>query len=205
MSENIAGAVLAGGRSSRMGDRDKSFAALNDRPLIEQVITKAQPQVSALLISANQTDLYRQFKLPVINDVQSDHAGPLAGLYACMQYVTEHAPHLQWLATFPVDSPFYPPDLVKRLSASLEFNQADIAIPCYQGSCHWAFGLWPVNLLADLRYFLEEEQGRKVQQWLQRHVVNNVEFDDASDDPFFNINTPDDLAVAEQRIKNKHD
>jgi molybdopterin-guanine dinucleotide biosynthesis protein A len=204
MTEKIFGVVLAGGRSVRMQGENKSFQKLGGKTLLDRVIERALPQVDQLLLNSNDTaGELSEAGLTIIADSIPAHAGPLAGLLAAMEFVAQNHSGVSYLASFPVDSPFYPKDLVSRLVGALELEQASIAIPRYRNRAHWAFGVWSVALLQDLRQFVGPQGQRKVQDWVERHAHCFVDFDESDQDPFFNINTPTDLKLAQARLQTK--
>jgi len=193
----IVGVVLAGGRARRMGGRDKSFMLLNGRPLLQRAIERLAPQVGALVVSANgSSDQHARFDVPVISDTVEGFAGPLAGLLAGMEWARANAPGASWIASVAVDTPFFPHDLVGRLSAAAEDKHVVVATS--RGRAHPVVALTSIGLADDLAAFLAAGVSFKVSDWLARRDVVLVEFNDAGGvDPFFNINTPDDLAEAE--------
>ena len=193
------GLILAGGRSRRMGGADKCFADLGGRPLIAHAIERAQHQVSALVIGAGGDPArFGAFELPVIADAIGDSAGPLAGILAGLEWAAEQGSGR--LATFAADVPFFPLDLVARLGGEAAAIKGAVAIAASGGRSHPVFGLWPVELAGDLRDYLESGGRRSVLVYLDGHDIAEVDFPAQPTDPFFNINTPDDLAAAEQKV-----
>jgi molybdopterin-guanine dinucleotide biosynthesis protein A len=193
----IVGVVLAGGRARRMGGKDKSFVLLNDQPLLKRVIVRFRSQVASVIVSGNgPPKRYAEFATPVVADTVDGFAGPLAGMLAGMGWVRANAPDAARIATVAVDTPFFPLDLVSRLSAAAGNDR--IAVAMSGGRMHPVFALIPMGLADDLAAFLAAGVSLKVSDWLARHDVVTVEFDEvAGVDPFFNINTPGDLAQAE--------
>ncbi|MEO8669205.1 MAG: molybdenum cofactor guanylyltransferase MobA [Bauldia sp.] len=195
----IAGVILAGGLSRRMGG-DKSLMPLAGRPLIAHAIERLRPQVDELAINANDDPArFAAFGLPIVPDTTTGHAGPLAGILAGMQWAS--GMHVALLATVSVDAPFFPQDLVARLSEATD-GQA-IAVARSAGRVHPVFGLFPVRLAGDLEGFLRRDERRSVTGWLAGQAMVAVDFEGSSPgsgDPFFNINTPEDLAVAARAI-----
>jgi len=191
--DRIAGVILAGGRSSRMGGGDKSLLPLGGKPIIAHVIARMKPQVGPLIINANSdANRFAAFGYPVIADTIPGFAGPLAGVLTGMDWAAGAG--ASWIATVATDTPFLPDDLVARLGASI--GDASIAIASSDGRQHPVFGLFPVALAGDLRRFLEAG-ARKVSHWLGGQFTSTVEFElEDGRDPFFNVNTPADLAEA---------
>jgi molybdopterin-guanine dinucleotide biosynthesis protein A len=185
-----------------MGGGDKSLRALGGRPMIAHAIDTLAAQVDALIINANGDPArFAAFGLPVVPDRDADFAGPLAGLLAGMMWTRAHCPTARHVMTAACDTPFFPADMAARLRAAAGAADADIAIAASGGQGHFVFGLWPVALADDLEAYLAEGR-RKVQDWIARYAHVTVDFlpveiGGASVDPFFNINTPEDLAQAE--------
>lgn len=193
----IAGVVLAGGLARRMGGGDKGMRLLAGRPLLAWTIERAQPQVTALALNANGDQTrFAAWGLPIIADSIGGYAGPLAGVLAGLDWAARAVPDASHVASFATDAPFLPRDLVARLAAAVE-QGAVLACAASEGRPHPVFGLWPVALREDLRSALLAGM-RKVDQWTARHGLATVAFETASVDPFFNVNRPEDLAIAER-------
>jgi molybdopterin-guanine dinucleotide biosynthesis protein A len=194
----IAGVLLAGGLSRRMGGGDKCLRPLAGRTILARIIERALPQVAALLLNANgDTARFGTYGLPVRSDVVAGFPGPLAGVLTGMAWARECLPQAAWLASFASDAPFLPRDLVARLETARAAEAAEIACARSGGQSHPVFALWPVALMDELRRALVEENIRKVDVWTARYRLIEVEFATAPVDPFFNTNRPEDLAEAE--------
>ncbi|WP_064706089.1 molybdenum cofactor guanylyltransferase MobA [Rhizobium bangladeshense] len=196
---HIAGVVLAGGRSQRMG-RDKAEVTLGTESLLHHVLARLSQQVISVAVNADAATEH----VPVIPDRFPGKAGPMAGIHAAMIYAAG-LPSVTHVVTVSVDCPFFPTDLVARLSAALE-HPLQIAIAASEGRSHPVFGLWPVTLAADLETWLAIDEKRRVRDFLLRHDVTQVAFPlhptrASLLDPFFNINTPDDLIEAERWLE----
>jgi molybdenum cofactor guanylyltransferase len=189
-----------------MGGGDKALCMLRDKPMIAHVIERLEPQAERLVINANgDPSRFAAFGLPVVPDLTADFAGPLAGLLAGMAWARRHAPGTTRIVTAACDTPFFPGDLVARLGAAADSQNAKIALAASGGQSHFVFALWPVALSEDLAAYLDAG-GRKVQDWIERHAFVAVAFEPRAIgsevvDPFFNINTPDDLAKAEDLLQ----
>lgn len=197
----VAGVILAGGLSRRMGGGDKCLRPVGGRPILARIIERARPQVDALVLNANgDPSRFAAFGLPVATDVVEGFAGPLAGVLTGLEWAAREAPQCRWLASFASDAPFLPVDLVARLLAAVERDGADLACAASAGQTHPVFGLWRVDLAAALRRALVEEGIHKVDRWTARHKIVQVEFPAEPIDPFFNANRPEDLAEAERLL-----
>ncbi|MGZ2380523.1 molybdenum cofactor guanylyltransferase MobA [Rhizobium brockwellii] len=196
---DIAGVVLAGGRSQRMG-RDKAGVMLGAESLLHHALTRLSQQ--ALLVAVNADAAAEG--MPVVPDRFRGKAGPMAGIHAAMVYAAG-LPSITHVVTVSVDCPFFPADLVARLAAAIE-HPSQIAIAASEGRSHPVFGLWPVTLAADLEAWIATDEKRRVRDFLSRHDVTEVAFPlhptrASLLDPFFNINTPDDLVEAERWLE----
>ncbi len=200
-SPAVAGVLLAGGRSRRMGGGDKCLREIAGRPVLAHVIERAQAQVSAIFLNANgDPERFADYGLPVVSDAVPGFAGPLAGVLTGMEWAAANAPDCPWVASFATDAPFLPGDLVARLLGAIEAEGAALACAASGGRAHPVFGLWPVRLAAELRRALVEEGIRKIDLWTARYRLATVEFPTDPVDPFFNTNRPEDMAEAERLL-----
>jgi molybdopterin-guanine dinucleotide biosynthesis protein A len=142
---------------------------------------------------------FAAFGLPVVPDPVPGFPGPLAGILAALAWAAANHPWATHALTVPSDTPFLPGDLVARLQSAIR-DSGDSAMAARHGRRHAVVGLWPVGRRKQLHAAIETEGLRKVEAWTDRMKTRTVSFDDASFDPFFNVNTPDDLAAAEDRL-----
>ncbi|MEM7444538.1 MAG: molybdenum cofactor guanylyltransferase MobA [Pseudomonadota bacterium] len=197
----IAGVVLAGGLGRRMGGGDKGLRLLAGRPVLDHVIARVGPQVAELAINANgEASRLADWRLPVVPDPVAGNPGPLAGVLSGLDWAAELVPGVTHVASFPCDAPFLPLDLVVRLAEVLNEQEADLVCAHSGGRDHPVIGLWPVAARDELRSALLDEGIRKVDAWTSRYRLANAVFSTEPHDPFFNANTPDDLATAENLI-----
>ncbi|MCR9135063.1 MAG: molybdenum cofactor guanylyltransferase MobA [Alphaproteobacteria bacterium] len=203
IDQDIVGCILAGGLSRRMGGGDKPLKMLGGKTMLDTVIDRFSQQANYLLINANgDPRRMSEYGLPVVPDAIAGHAGPLAGISACMDWVADHHPHATHIATAAADTPFFPGDLVSRLSEAANADGSDIAIATSDGHRHPVFGLWSLSLRNHLSQWMQETDTFKVIVWARLHRLTMVEFPlvgrSQDIDPFFNINTPEDLATADE-------
>jgi molybdenum cofactor guanylyltransferase len=192
------GLVLAGGQARRMGGGDKAFLKVGGKTILERVLTRLNPYCSPIILNANGDPArFSRYGLAVVADSIPDFAGPLAGILAGLDWAAENAPKIEWLASVPGDCPFLPNDLVTRLHAARIAEKKPLACARSGEWRHPVAGLWPVALREDLRRALTVEGLHKIEAWTDRHGVALAAWPDRPVDPFFNINTPEDLAKAE--------
>ena len=204
---DIPGIILAGGLSRRMGGGDKGLLMLGETSIIERVIDKILPQVGSLAININgDSSRFPDYKLPIISDSIKGYLGPLSGILAGMEWAFKNGN--RYIATVAADTPFLPDDLIKRLHAMVKSKNLNIGIAASRilsGDdvfIHPTFGIWEVALKDDLRDALANDT-RKIMFWAKKFKLDYYYFDtsDKLNDPFFNINTPDDLEEAKYRLK----
>ncbi len=197
----VLGLILAGGLSHRMGGPQKFSAPIGGVSLIEKVISVAWNQCDALAINlyeATPEAVFADLGLAVLADAIPGHAGPMAGVLTGLDYAAQKG--FTHVLSLPCDCPFLPADLATRLrKASLE-TQDGLARAASGGRSHPVVALWPTRLRDDLRRALIDEGLRKVGQFQQRYDVAAVEWIFRTRDPFFNINTPDDLLRAQELL-----
>ncbi|MEI2296987.1 molybdenum cofactor guanylyltransferase MobA [Ensifer sp. MJa1] len=193
--------VLAGGLSRRMGS-PKSFLTLGGRPMLSRVVERLQPQVTGIAVNLNaEPGDSVPAGLPVIADTVAGYLGPLAGVLTAMRHVAATSPESSHVLVVPTDTPFFPTDLVARLAGAMTLRQ-QIAVAASNGQMHPLFALWPLALADDLETFLTSDPKRRVRAFIERHPSVTVDFPlvataKGAFDPFFNVNTPDDLKDAE--------
>lgn len=200
-SESVVGVILAGGLARRMGGGDKCLLPLAGKTLLQRTIERAQPQVKKLLLNANGNSLrFARTRLPVVPDVYPNNRGPLAGIHAALQWMQKDNPDAQWLVSFASDTPFFPPDLVTTLlEAATQFNSR-LAIACSLARSHPTFTLWHVSLISSIEQQLQSDEMPRLQDWMSAQNPVSVSFSANDYDPFFNINTPQDLYAAEPMV-----
>jgi len=193
----VVGVLLAGGRSERMGGEDKSLIDLGGKPLIAHVAARLSTQVDRFVVNANGDPARLAFlEQPVVPDADGSYSGPLAGILAGMDWTLANAPAAQWVATVAVDTPFIPSDLVATLLAASS-DVGTIRLAASNGRMHQVIGLWPPGLRNDLAAWLQATPSNAVRDYLATQPHLAVDFDTrAGLEPFFNINTPEDLARA---------
>jgi len=207
MSEhNILGAILAGGQSKRMG-KDKLFLEFNNKKLIEHTIDKVKKYLKKVIIITNQdNEFFSKNNLTTVKDCIEGQLGPLVGILTAMKWAKENLSKCSWIATFPCDTPFFPESIIKRFIEESEKKESLILCASSHGRKHNIFGLWSLDLYEKLKDDLINKKVRKVQDWTEKNKIKNLEFKFKDYDPFYNINTEEDLEFAKKlskKIKNE--
>lgn len=192
------GLILAGGKSSRMGT-DKAFLTIGNDTILAHVVRRLSPQISEITLNAPM-GFPNPLGLRLLPDPVPGQIGPLAGVLAGLRDIQARGVEATHLLTVPSDSPFIPADLVPRLEAEAD-DPNTIVIAASDGRDHPVFGLWPVSIAGDLETWLSDPDNRRIKAFLERHRMATVEFPMVETrqgllDPFFNINTPEDLQEA---------
>jgi molybdopterin-guanine dinucleotide biosynthesis protein A len=192
------GLVLAGGKSSRMGT-DKAFLTIGGDTILGHVVRRLLPQISEITLNAPM-GFPNTLGLRLLPDLLPGQIGPLAGVLAGLRDIQARGLQATHLLTVPSDSPFIPADLARRLEAEAGDPNA-IVIAASDGRDHPVFGLWPVSIARDLQTWLSDPDNRRIKAFLERHptvtvALPMVETAQGLLDPFFNINTPEDLQEA---------
>ncbi len=208
------GVILAGGLATRMGGGDKGLLPLGTGTILDQVIARLGPQVAGLALNANGDPArFAGLGLPVLPDPLPDFPGPLAGVLAGLDWAATQG--ADSIVTVAADTPFFPETLVARLTDTASGMAHPLVLAATPRGAdektksmsrsglirHPTFGLWPVALRHDLRAALQDGL-RKVVIWTEKHGGREALFD-IPGDPFFNVNTPDDLARAQSLMKDQ--
>jgi molybdopterin-guanine dinucleotide biosynthesis protein A len=195
---DIAGVILAGGRGRRMGGAVKALLPLGRRSLLDHALRRLAGQVSLIAISANDPAIAAT--RPLLADAHDDRRGPLAGLAAGMAWARAQG-GVRWIVSLPVDCPFLPRDLVSRLRATAEETGAAVVVAASGGVQHPTVALWDLALADALSAVVEGGADLSVRRFYQAYAVAICPFETDGLDPFFNINTPEDLARAEDALR----
>lgn len=187
------GIILAGGQATRMGGGDKGLLRIGGRTMLSLVIDRLMPQVARVALNANGApDRFADYDLPVLPDSITGFPGPLAGVLAGLDWAAGEG--AETIVSVAADTPFFPCDLVPRLLRAAEGMGHPLVLARTEDGRQPTFGLWPVALRHDLRAALQDGL-RKVVMWTDRHGGRTAMFEGPGD-PFFNVNTPEDLARA---------
>jgi len=199
MSEhNILGAILAGGQSKRMG-KDKLFLELNNKKLIQHTIDKVKKYLKKVIVVTNQdNEFFSKNNLTTVKDCIEGQLGPLVGILTAMKWAKENLSNCTWIATFPCDTPFFPESIIKSFIEESEKKESLLLCASSHGRKHNIFGLWSLDLCDKLDNDLVNKKIRKVQDWTEKNKIKNLEFKFKDYDPFFNINTEEDLEFAKK-------
>jgi len=195
---NILGAILAGGKSKRMR-QDKLFLNLNNKTLIEHTINKVKKYFKELIIITNkENEFFVKNNLTTVKDCIEGQLGPLVGILTAMKWAKKNSPKCSWIASFPCDTPFFPESIISKFIEESKKKESLILCASSHGRQHNIFGLWSIELHDKLYNDLVNNKVRKVQDWTKANKIKNLEFEFKDYDPFFNINTSEDLEFAKK-------
>ena len=195
---NILGTVLAGGKSQRFGE-DKSQVKLGDKLLIDYILSEIIDEFNeVLVVSNNLIDFKQSEKISLIKDFKKD-LGPLGGVLTAMKWVKDNNKDYQWISTFPVDTPFFKNEILKDFFKKINMKEGKLFFINSNDTRHNIFGLWSLDLMDKLEEDLDKGE-RKVEVWANSIGVKNINMKFENKDPFFNINTKEDLKKAIENL-----
>ena len=196
----ILGVVLAGGKSQRFGE-DKSQVKLNNKLLIDYILSEIIDQFNEILIiSNNQIKFKNSVKITKIKDI-IEGLGPLGGILTAMKWIKNNKKDFKWISTFPSDTPFFTKKELKIFYEKIDIKKNKLFFIKNKNTRHNIFGLWSIDLLDKLETDLQKGE-RKVELWADSVDVKIINIDYKEKDPFFNINTKEDLKKAYKMIEN---
>mgnify|MGYP000011380426 FL=1 len=197
---NILAVVLAGGKSKRFGE-DKNQTKLGDKTLLEHVLLKISNRYEEILIvSSHSLDTKKIENVTIIPDCFDDF-GPLAGVLSAMKWVKENQKLYQWIATFPSDTPFFEISIIDEYQKRIKLKDSLLYFVKSNNKRHNIFGIWSIELLKPLENDLINNNFRKVEDWANKIGVKTIDIEPKKFDPFFNINTKEDLEEAKKILK----
>ena len=190
----ILGVVLAGGKSLRFGE-DKSQVKLNNKSLIDHILSEILTEFKELLIVSNNSIKFNKSeKISIIGDFKNN-LGPLGGVLTAMKWIKDNNKDYQWISTFPTDTPFFKKKILKDFHDKINLKNGKLFFIKSNNTRHNIFGLWSIDLADKLEKDLENGD-RKVEDWANKVGVNIIDMQFEKNDPFFNINTKEDLEKA---------
>ena len=197
---NVLGVVLAGGKYQRFGE-DKSQVKLGGKLLIDYILSEIIDEFNEVLVVSNNLIEFKQSeKISLIKDFKKD-LGPLGGVLTAMKWVKDNNKDYQWISTFPVDTPFFKNQILKDFFKKINMKEGKLFFINSNDTRHNIFGLWSIDLMDKLEEDLNKGE-RKVEVWANSIGVKSINMKFENEDPFFNINTKDDLKKAMENLEN---
>lgn len=197
---SILGVVLAGGQSKRFG-QDKSQVQLGSKILIDYILLEILNEFDEILIIANNDiKFFNSKKINKIEDYKKN-LGPLGGVLSAMKWIKENNRKYKWISTFPSDTPFFKKKYLHDFLNNINKEESKLFFIKSNDKRHNIFGLWSLELLNRLEDDLVNKGERKVEDWANKVGVKTINLEFKNNDPFFNINTKEDLEKAKEIIK----
>ena len=197
---NILGTVLAGGKSQRFGE-DKSQVKLDGKVLIDYILNEISDEFKEILIVSNNKIKFKNSdNISIIGDLKKDQ-GPLGGVLSAMKWIKEKNKDYKWISTFPVDTPFFKKEILQNFLREINLEESNLFFIKSNNTRHNIFGIWSIDLMEKLEEDLNKGE-RKVELWANSVGVKVINMEFINEDPFFNINTKDDLEKAKEKINN---
>ena len=197
---NILGTVLAGGKSQRFGE-DKSQVKLGDKLLIDYILLEIIEEFKEILVVSNSSiDFKHSEKISVIEDIKKN-LGPLGGVLTAMKWIKDNNKDYKWISTFPADTPFFKRSILQKFLQDIQPEESKLFFIKSNNTRHNIFGIWSIDLMDKLEEDLNKGE-RKVELWANSIGVKTINIEFQNEDPFFNINTKEDLEKAKDRLKN---
>ena len=194
---NILGTVLAGGKSQRFGE-DKSQVKLDGKLLIDFILSEIVDEFKEILIvTNNQIAFQKSKKISTIKDFKKGQ-GPLGGVLSAMKWAKEKNSNYKWISTFPVDTPFFKKEILKKFLSEINIEESKLFFIKSNNTRHNIFGMWSIDLMKKLEEDLNKGH-KKVETWANSIGVKIINMEFMYEDPFFNINTKDDLEIAKKK------
>ena len=196
----ILGVVLAGGKSQRFGE-DKSQVKLHGKILIDYILSEIIDQFEEILIVTNNEIKFKFSKKISITKDLIEGVGPLGGILTAMKWIKKNNKNYKWISTFPSDTPFFTKNELQIFYKKIDIQKSKLFFIKNKQTRHNIFGLWSMDLMEKLDNDLKKGE-RKVEVWADTAGVEIVNIEYEKKDPFFNINTKEDLEKAYKMLEN---
>ena len=196
----ILGVVLAGGKSQRFGE-DKSQVKLHGKILIDYILSEIIDQFEEILIVTNNEIKFKFSKKISITKDLIEGVGPLGGILTAMKWIKKNNKNYKWISTFPSDTPFFTKNELQIFYKKIDIQKSKLFFIKNKQTRHNIFGLWSIDLMEKLDNDLKKGE-RKVEVWADTAGVEIINIEYEKKDPFFNINTKEDLEKAYKMLEN---
>tara|TARA_Y100000817_G_C16847018_1_gene540463 strand:- start:322 stop:930 length:609 start_codon:yes stop_codon:yes gene_type:complete len=196
----ILGVVLAGGKSQRFGE-DKSQVKLHGKILIDYILSEIIDQFEEILIVTNNEIKFKFSKKISITKDLIEGVGPLGGILTAMKWIKKNNKNYKWISTFPSDTPFFTKNELQIFYKKIDIQKSKLFFIKNKKTRHNIFGLWSMDLMEKLDNDLKKGE-RKVEVWADTAGVEIINIEYEKKDPFFNINTKEDLEKAYKMLEN---
>jgi molybdenum cofactor guanylyltransferase len=196
----ILGVVLAGGKSKRFGE-DKSQVKLHGKILIDYILSEIMDQFNEILVVTNNPIRFKDSSKILTTKDFEEGLGPLGGIMTAMKWIKDQKKDYEWISTFPSDTPFFTNKELKIFYENIDIKKSKLFFIKNKETRHNIFGLWSLDLLKKLETDLQKGE-RKVEVWADTVGVETINIEYEKRDPFFNINTKEDLEKAYKIMEN---
>ena len=196
----ILGVVLAGGKSKRFGE-DKSQVKLHGKILIDYILSVIMDQFNEILVVTNNPIRFKDSSKILTTKDFEEGLGPLGGILTAMKWIKDQKKDYEWISTFPSDTPFFTNKELKIFYENIDIKKSKLFFIKNKETRHNIFGLWSLDLLKKLETDLQKGE-RKVEVWADNVGVETINIEYEKRDPFFNINTKEDLEKAYKIMEN---
>ena len=198
------GLILAGGKGSRMGFKDKPFLRIGGRTIAQWILSQSEIYIDEFLFSLKQNHMkYHQFGHPIVCDISEHSTGPLIGIYSAMEFLYQQRSQNEYtyILTFPGDVPFFPEALIPTLMHQIEENELDVVVARSEQHLQPLFAAWALSAREKVKKFIDKGfvGPRQILPHLNYQVVF---FETQSELEFLNINTEQDLKTAQYLTTN---
>jgi molybdenum cofactor guanylyltransferase len=195
-------AIIAGGKSSRMGT-DKSFVPLLGKPLIEQLLSSVGDlgQDETILITNRPSD-YAYLGLTMYEDVLPER-GSLGGIYTALYHSSQF-----YTLALACDMPFVNPSLLRHMAGLRRGDLFDVIVPRVEGYPEGLHAIYSKACLQPVRERLDADQLKVIGFYERVRVRYLDEAECQRFDPkglsFYNVNTPEELADAQRLVESNN-
>ena len=193
--EKILFAILAGGQSKRFGGGYKTFTKISGKTMLNHIIKILTNFSNDIIINANNLDEFKDLDYPIVQDYFKGFLGPLAGIHSSILWTKNNHISKEWVFTVPSDTPFLPENILEKFCNKIK-TDSEILIARSNNKIHPVVSMWNINLFKSIEIELNQNR-RKIMTWVEKHNFTFVDFDYQTVDPFFNVNTIEDLKIAE--------
>jgi molybdopterin-guanine dinucleotide biosynthesis protein A len=197
MVERISAAILAGGSGSRFHGVLKPKILIDGEMIISRILSEIRNIFSEIIIVTNSPFEFEEFGFCKTVKDEIIGSGPLGGIHAALKSSSNKA-----VFVFAGDMPFPDPRIILKMTADYQSEACDALVPMIEEYIEPLHSVYNSSLVTAIENYLANKNGIAVADFIKMINVRYLQFEKSAENlkAFTNINSPEDIVIAEKRL-----